>query len=256
MTDVQTARMTRNTFQSFDGASLSYQIEGEGRAVVMLHGFLSSAQFNFIAPGITAAIVAAGFQALMLDFRAHGQSAAPEDAGAYPPDVLALDAAAFVAHLGLSDYDLVGYSLGGRTAARMLVRGARPRRCVIGGMGESGVIGLAKRVAYFEDLIVNGERAQAPDAAKTVAAMIAQSGLNPRAVLHALRSQTPTPPEALAEIETPILVVSGARDDDNGSAEALAALFPNARALRTPGNHLSAVGKPELAAAIVSFLRA
>jgi len=43
-------------------------------------------------------------------------------------DVLAMDAEALIAHLGLSDYDLGGYSLGGRTTARLLVRGARPRR--------------------------------------------------------------------------------------------------------------------------------
>lgn len=246
--------MTRSTFASFDGAILSYRIEGAGRPVLMLHGFLSDARFNFIGPGITGAIVGAGFQAVMLDFRAHGYSAAPDNASAYPPDVLAMDAEALIAHLGLTDYDLVGYSLGGRTAARMLVRGARPRRCVIGGMGDSGVIGLAKRVAYFEDIITNGERSRFPDAARIVAAMIAQGGLNPEATLRVLRSQIPTPAEALGAVDTPILVVSGDRDDDNGSAEGLAALFPNARALRTPGNHLSAVGKPELAAAIVDFL--
>lgn len=246
--------MTRSTFASFDGAALSYRIEGAGRPVLMLHGFLSNAQFNFIGPGITGAIVGAGFQAIMLDFRGHGHSAAPEDAHAYPPDVLAQDAEALIAHLGLTDYDLVGYSLGARTAARLLVRGARPRRCALAGMGDSGVIGLAKRVAYFEDILTNGEQSRFPEAAKVVAGMIAQGGLNPQAALHVLRAQTPTPAEALAAIETPILVVSGERDDDNGSAEGLAALFPNARAMRTPGNHLSAVVKPELAAAIVEFL--
>lgn len=246
--------MPHATFASFDGAALTYSIEGAGRPVLMLHGFLSNPNFNFVGPGITQAIVGAGFQAVMLDFRGHGRSAAPDDVSAYPPDVLALDAGALIAHLGLRDYDLFGYSLGARTATRLLVRGARPRRCVLAGMGDSGVIGLAKRVAYFEDIITKGEASRFPEAARTVAAMIAQGGLNPRAALHVLHSQTPTPAEALAKIDTPILVISGERDDDNGSAEGLAALFPNARAMRTPGNHLSAVAKPELAAAIVDFL--
>jgi pimeloyl-ACP methyl ester carboxylesterase len=138
---------------------------------------------------------------------------------------------------------------------RILVRGARPRRCVLAGMGASGVIGSAKRAAYFADIITNGERSAFPQAAKVVAVMIERAQLKAQAMMHVLKSQVQTPAEALAAIDTPILVVSGAEDNDNGSAEELAALLPNARATRTPGNHLSAVNAPELAQAIVGFLR-
>ena len=47
-------------------------------------------------------------------------SAAPHDPAAYPHDVLADDQMALIAHLGLTDFDLGGYSLGARTTARML----------------------------------------------------------------------------------------------------------------------------------------
>lgn len=150
--------MTRTEFQSFDGARLSYRTEGEGSPVLMLHGFLANSRFNWIEPGISAAIAAAGFKAIMLDLRGHGRSDMSEDAAAYPPDVLAEDGEALIRHLALTDYDLVGYSLGARTAVRMLVRGARPRRCVLAGMGASGVLGSAKRAQYFADIITNGER--------------------------------------------------------------------------------------------------
>src|SRR5262245_22508197 len=152
----------RTEFKSFDGAALSYRSEGEGRPVVMLHGFLANSRFNWIDPGITAAIASAGFKAIMLDLRGHGRSAMPEDAAAYPADVLAQDGEALIRHLDLTDYDLVGYSLGARTAVRMLVRGQRPRRCVLGGMGASGVVGSAKRAAFFADAINNGERSDNP----------------------------------------------------------------------------------------------
>lgn len=246
--------MTRSTFSSFDGVSLSYRIEGEGRPVLMLHGFLANSRFNFIEPGITAAITGAGYQAIMLDFRGHGLSDAPDDASAYPADVLALDAEALIAHLALSDYDLVGYSLGARTAVRLLVRGARPGRCVLGGMGDSGVTGSAQRVAFFEDAITKGESSAFPQAAKAVRALMERAQVKPHAMLHVLRSQVQTPAETLKAIETPTLVVSGADDNDNGSAEGLAALLGNARATRVSGNHLSAVNA-ELARAIVGFLR-
>lgn len=250
------ARMTRTDFQSFDGVRLSYRIEGEGPTVLMLHGFLANSRFNFIEPGITKAITGAGFRTVMLDHRSHGHSDAPTEASAYPPDVLALDAEALLRQVGVTEYDLVGYSLGARTAVRMLVRGARPRRCVIAGMGDSGVIGSATRVAFFEDAITRGENGAFPQAAKVVHALMERAKVNPQAMLQVLRSQTQTTTESLSAIETPALVISGADDNDNGSAEGLAAFLPNARAMRTPGNHLSAVNAPELAQAIVDFLRA
>jgi pimeloyl-ACP methyl ester carboxylesterase len=247
--------MTPTEFSSFDGARLSYRSEGQGRPVVMLHGFLANSRFNWIDPGISAAIAGAGFNAIMLDLRGHGRSAMSEDAADYPPDVLARDGQALINHLDLTDYDLVGYSLGARTSVRMLVNGARPRRCVLGGMGASGVIGSAKRAGYFTDIITNGEKSAYPQAAKVVAAMIERARVKPQAMLNVLKAQVQTPAEALKAIDTPILVVSGSEDDDNGSAEELAALLPHARAQRTPGNHLSAVQAPELAQAIVGFLR-
>jgi pimeloyl-ACP methyl ester carboxylesterase len=241
-------------FQSFDGARLAYATQGDGRAVLLLHGFLASARFNWIDPGIAAAIAAAGFRAVMPDLRGHGRSQAPDAAG-FPADVLAADAEALIRELGLSDFDLVGYSLGSRTAVRMLARGAKPRRCVLGGMGLSGIVASSARVAFFKDAIVHGEDGKYPEAAKHIHAMIKQAQLRPQDMLRVLDAQIQTPEADLRRIDTPILVVSGKDDEDNGSAEALARVLPRARAVRTPGNHLSAIEAPELTQAMVGFLR-
>jgi pimeloyl-ACP methyl ester carboxylesterase len=254
----QIAAMTRTLehahFQSFDGAPLAYATQGDGRAVLLLHGFLASARFNWIDPGIAGAVAAAGFRAIMPDLRGHGGSQAPE-AMSFPADVLAADAEALIQALGLSDYDLVGYSLGSRTAVRMLARGAKPRRCVLGGMGLSGIVASAARVAFFKDAIAHGEDGQYREAAKHIHAMIKQARLKPQNMLHVLDAQIQTPQADLCEIEAPILIVSGKDDEDNGSAEALAAVLPQAQAVRTPGNHLSAIEAPEFAQAIIGFLR-
>jgi pimeloyl-ACP methyl ester carboxylesterase len=192
----------------------------------------------------------------MLDLRGHGRSEASENPTAYPPDVLAQDGEALIAHLSLTDYDLVGYSLGARTAVRMLVRGARPRRCVLGGMGDSGILGSAARADFFADAIRNGEESRNPQAAKVIHAMIQRANLKPQAMLNVLKAQVQPTQAELDRIDTPILVVSGIDDNDNGSAEGLARLLKNAKAERVPGNHLSAVQAPELAQAIVSCLAA
>jgi pimeloyl-ACP methyl ester carboxylesterase len=60
--------------------------------------------------------------------------------------------------------------------------------------------------------------------------------------------------EELRAIAMPTLVLQGSEDDDNGSAEDLARLLPDARYVEVPGNHMSAVIKPDLGRAIADFL--
>ncbi len=108
----------------------------------MLHGLFSSAEMNWIRFGHAAKLAAAGFEAIMPDLRAHGASGKPHDPAAYPAGVLVRDVEAVVSKLGLTDFDLVGFSLGSRTAARAVVEGLAPRRLVLGGMGLAGPVGL------------------------------------------------------------------------------------------------------------------
>lgn len=241
-------------FKSFDGQRIAFQRAGAGRPVLLLHGFIATARLNWFEPGIAEALTGAGFEVIAPDLRGHGESAAPEEAAAWPGDVLALDQAALVRHLGLTDYDLVGYSLGARTAVRFMVGGARPRRCVLGGMGDSGVMQAGARAAMFEDSIRNGETAKDPRAGKYIQARIKAGGFNAQALLGVLSSFVPTTPHDLAGLDVPTLVVCGADDADNGSAEKLAMAMPNAKAVRVPGDHLTAVAEPALCKAIVEFL--
>src|SRR3546814_18237986 len=85
----------------------------------------------------------------MPDLRGHGDSDKPHNPACYKPDVLADDAFDLIGHLGLTDYDLAGYSLGGRTSVRMLAKGAKPRRAVLSGMGLDGLLDTQGRGGYF-----------------------------------------------------------------------------------------------------------
>lgn len=156
----------------------------------------------------------------------------------------------------MTDFDLVGYSLGARTAVRMLARGAHPHRCVLGGMGDSGIMDVPRRQAYFEGLIRDGANGKHKEAGAYVHGILKQRGLDSGAMVNVLRQQVSTTAGDLQRIKTPILVVSGVDDEDNGSAEGLAAALPHATAKRIPGNHLTAVAQPELAQEIVAFLNA
>src|SRR5689334_71566 len=109
-------------FAAPDGVRLAWHEMGQGKPVVLLHGYISSADMNWIRFGHAAKVAQEGFRVIMPDLRAHGQSDAPHDPALYPPDVLADDGFALLEHLGLTQYDLGGYSLGARTVSRMMAR--------------------------------------------------------------------------------------------------------------------------------------
>ncbi|NCQ64564.1 MAG: alpha/beta hydrolase, partial [Alphaproteobacteria bacterium] len=112
--------MTTEHFASFDGTKLALHRVGAkeagGRPVLLLHGLFSSADMNWIKFGHARRIADQGYEVLMPDFRVHGQSEAPQQPEAYPKGVLVRDVEALVDHLGLTEYDLGGFSLGARTA--------------------------------------------------------------------------------------------------------------------------------------------
>jgi pimeloyl-ACP methyl ester carboxylesterase len=248
--------MTQHHFASFDGARIAWTEIGEGRPLVLLHGLFSSADMNWIRFGTAATIAAAGFRVILPDLRAHGGSAAPHDAAAYPADVLALDAEALVAHLGLTDFDLGGYSLGARTNVRLLARGMRPRRAVLGGMGLEGIVQSGKRADWFLHVIANADSFERGSEGWFAAQFMKTNKIDGEAVAHVLRAQQVTPRPTLETLATPTLVVCGKDDQDNGSAPDLAGVLPAATYVEIPGNHMSAVTMPGFGTAIATYLTA
>ena len=245
----------RHDFTAPDGEELAWHELGEGAPVVLLHGLFSDAFTNWIRYGHAATIAARGFRVIMPDLRAHGTSAKPHHPRAYPPGVLAADGLALIAHLGLADYDLGGYSLGARTAVRMMVEGARPRRLIVSGMGLSGLLDTGARSAHFKAILKGLGTHERGSPEWYAEAFLKTTGGDPLALLPLLDSFVDTSEAELRAIDTETLVVQGAEDDDNGSAEALAALLPNARFVEVPGNHMSAVTKAELGEAFADFLQ-
>jgi pimeloyl-ACP methyl ester carboxylesterase len=246
----------RHGFIAPDGQALVWHELGEGRPVVLLHGLFSDAETNWIRFGHAAELARRGFRAIMPDLRAHGESAKPHDGASYPPDVLAHDGLALIEHLGLTDYDLGGYSLGARTAVRMAVLGARPRRLVISGMGLAGLLDTGARSDHFRNVLTGMGTHERGSPEWMAEAFLKTTGGDPHALLPLLDSFVDTNEAELRAIAIPTLVLQGAEDDDNGSAEDLAFLLPDARFAEVPGNHMNAVMKPDLGRAIADFLAA
>ena len=241
-------------FESSDGQRLAWRETGEGRPLLLLHGFFSNAFTNWIRYGHAATIAARGYRVIMPDLRAHGDSAKPHDSGAYPSDILARDAIELIERLDLEEFDLGGYSLGARTVVRMHVLGVRPARMIIAGMGLSGLTNLAGRADHFRHILTHlGEHEQGSPEWMAEAFLKTTRG-DPDALLQVLNVFTDTPEEQIAAIAVPTLVLAGEEDDDNGSHEALAALIPHAEHREVPGGHMSCVIKPEFGEAIADWL--
>lgn len=246
--------MSTEMIEGWGGAELAVHRMGEGRPVLLLHGLFSSAEVNWIKYGHAAGLAEAGFEAIMPDLRAHGQSAKPHDPAAYPEDVLVKDALAVVEALGLTDYDLGGFSLGARTSVRAVLAGLAPRRLVLGGMGIEGLGNWADRSAFFVRAIDRYDDIQRGDDDYFVQQFMKTMRIDRVAARLLLGSVDDTPPEALEGIAMPTLVVCGADDGDNGSAPRLAEALPRGTYVEVPGTHMSSVTQRQLGEAIVRFL--
>lgn len=242
---------------SFDGTSIAVHTEGEGRPVILLHGLFSSAHMNWIKWGHGARLAAAGFRAIMPDFRVHGDSDAPHDPAAYPVGVLVRDVAALADHFELEPggFDLVGFSLGARTAIHAVAHGElEPRRLAICGMGVSGLSEWQRRAAFFKRVIDEFDTIKPGDPAYLARTFLKSQGVDRVAARLLLDAMDDFDLARLASITMPTAVICGREDNDNGSAEDLARLLPDAHYVAVPGTHMSSVTMPELGEAIAHFL--
>jgi pimeloyl-ACP methyl ester carboxylesterase len=252
--------LTTETITSFDGTRLAVHrlgAEGKGaRPVLLLHGLFSNANTNWIKFGHAQTLADAGFEAIMPDLRAHGQSEAPHDPANYPPNVLLRDVEALVSALGLTDFDLVGFSLGSRTSAGAVIAGLRPRRLILSGMGLEGLTGWDRRAHFFVDAIERADSVQRGDPAWLAVQFMKTMKVDRQAARLLLGAVGDIELTDLARITMPTLVLCGVDDHDNGSPQKLVEALPDARLDGVPGTHMSSVTQPELGREIATFLAA
>jgi pimeloyl-ACP methyl ester carboxylesterase len=115
---------------------LAYLDEGEGEPIVLVHGFASNKEVNWVLPGWVATLRSAGRRAIALDNRGHGASTKLYQPALYHTDLMADDIRALLDHLRLARADVMGYSMGARNTAFLArVHGERVRSAILGGLG-------------------------------------------------------------------------------------------------------------------------
>jgi len=244
------------TFASFDGVKIAYTVAGAGPDALLMHGFASNAQNNWFGPGVADKIIASGRRVIAYDARGHGVSDKPHDPSAYDNDAMVRDAQALLDHLGVERIDVLGYSMGAIQASRLVPQEPRARSLVLGGIGGRMRRGRsdASRQATADALEAPPGEAAGDATARDFRTFAERVGNDLRALAAMQRIARQGKPGMIDQIAVPTLVIAGERDDLAGSPDELAARIPGAVAKTIPGNHLSAVSKPEFAAEIVAFL--
>jgi pimeloyl-ACP methyl ester carboxylesterase len=240
-----------------DGVEIAFFDQGEGEPIVLVHGFASTKEVNWIAPGWVPTLTGAGRRVIALDNRGHGASAKLYDPAVYHSAVMAEDVRALIDHLGLSRADVMGYSMGARISAFLaLAHPDRVRSVVLGGLG----MGLIDGVGEPERIALGLEAASMADVADPGARQFRSFAEQTRSDLRALAacmrgSRQTLSREEVGHIAAPLLVAVGSKDAIAGPPEELAALVPNAQALVIPNrDHMMAVGDKTYKAGVLEFL--
>jgi pimeloyl-ACP methyl ester carboxylesterase len=239
-------------FESFDGLRLSYLDDGDGRAVVLLHGFAADTNVNYVRSGILDLLLDEGYRVVTLDARGHGLSSKPTEPEAYADDAMKRDVVALFDHLGLDDVLLVGYSMGAHLALRLAPTEPRVKAVVLLGIGESGTGG--EDGADRRDALVAVLEADSPDDVDdaSLRQFRVMAGLDREPLLAYVRAPGSVGP-APDGVDVPVLLVVG-DDDENAGDPAPLAKRLDATLVRVPGDHFTANSRPELHRALTTFL--
>jgi len=236
---------------------IAYLDEGEGEPVVLVHGFASTKEVNWVATGWVTTLTRAGRRVIALDNRGHGASSKPYDPAAYHSAIMAEDVRALLDHVEIERADVLGYSMGARIAAFLTVEhAARVRSVILGGLG----IRLVDGAGLPESIAGALEAPSLADVSDPTGHMFRSFAEQTKSDLKALAacirgSRQTLNHEQVASIRVPVLVAVGTRDQVAGDASKLAALIPGARALDIPDrDHMLSVGDKAFKSGVLDFL--
>jgi pimeloyl-ACP methyl ester carboxylesterase len=240
-----------------DGLRLHYEVHGpeSGRAVVLVHGFASDYQLNWVGTRWQETLARAGCRVIGLDCRGHGRSAKPHDPAAYFIPDMAGDVRRLLDELSIARADYIGYSMGARIGLQAVLDfPGRLHRAVLGGMGMSGAVEDAEP-------IVRALRGAEPETPSALSFQRFASGrpINDlealAACMEGLAQSSAVDWDRLAGVSTPILLVVGDRDEIAHDAERLARKIPSAKLVSIPGrDHMGTVPARQFKDAALEFL--
>lgn len=244
------------TFRS-DGILIHYEVFGEGRPILLIHGFASNIQVNWVQTGWVETLTKAGYRVIAFDNRGHGQSQKLYDPKLYFAHEMARDAARLLDHLEFDRVPVLGFSMGARIAAFLALQNPERVSCaVFGGMGMNLINGLADSEEIIAALTAESLSQVTGKTGRQFRIFADHSGADKAALAACMiNSREPMAEADARRIAVPALVAVGELDDMAGPPEALVGLLPNAEAFVIPRrDHLRSTGDLEFKKAALAFL--
>jgi pimeloyl-ACP methyl ester carboxylesterase len=236
---------------------IAYLDEGEGEPILLVHGFASTKNVNWVYPTWVSEMKKNSRRVIALDNRGHGDSSKLYDAEQYHIGTMAGDVAALMDHLRIEAADIMGYSLGARMTAWLAQNEPqRLRSAIFGGLG----IGLIEGGGPGETVAKALEAPSLEDVTdpvgRTFRAFADQTRSDHRALAACLRgSRRPMTRDEAASIQVPVLIAVGTNDEIAGSAAALGKIIAGAKVLDIPNrDHMRAVGDKVYKTGVLDFL--
>jgi pimeloyl-ACP methyl ester carboxylesterase len=250
-------------FVDSDGFKIYYETFGTGDPIVLVHGWGSSLNGNWVRTGWVETLKATR-RVVALDVRGHGESDKPRDQAVYGYARMSRDVLRVMDHLGIAKADFLGYSMGSFMGASLLGH-ARERftSMILGGIGDETDDSLA-----VLPKIVAGLRAKDPTRITDPVGLAyrAFADSDPRNDLEALAlSALQMWPEGfplqlggpgLADVNVPILIVDGANDHPYvDTVHKMVDAIPGVRLAVIPDrDHLGVVSDPRFKEHVLAFL--
>lgn len=246
-------------FFTDDTVTIAYEIWGEGRPVLLIHGFASTGRVNWVDTGWVRTLNQAGYQAITFDNRGHGRSSKFYDPKFYSGALMADDAYRLIAHLSYRQLAIIGYSMGARIAALFAIH--HPEHvtaAVFSGLAANMIRGIGDTEPIARALEADSLAAVSDEAARAFRSFAEQTGSDLKALAACMRSARQKISEKdLQAIKVPVLVVAGSEDMTAGPVEPLVAAIPRAKGVVLPGrSHMNAVGDRMHKDSVVAFLNA
>ena len=244
---------------SFDNGAvqIAYLDEGEGDPILLVHGFASTKNVNWVYPTWVSELRKNGRRVIALDNRGHGESTKLYDPAEYSIPIMASDVVALMDHLSIPRADIMGYSLGARMTAWLgLTKPERLRSAILGGIGMAMVDGGGPGENVAAALEAPSLEEVSAPVARTFRAFADQTRSDRRALAACLRgSRGLMSRDEVTGINVPVLIAVGTTDEVAGSAHGLGDLIPGAEVLDIPNrDHMRAVGDKVYKTGVVDFL--
>ncbi len=237
------------------GVRLHYELHGpgDGPPIVLVHGFASDYQLNWVGTRWQETLTKAGHRVIGLDCRGHGSSDKPHDPAAYALEIMAADVYRLLDHLHIETANYLGYSMGAKIGLQAMVDFPKSMgRVVLGGIGWGGAFRAAQEIAKA----LRGGPIESPVARTFYDFAKGRPSNDLEALAACILGPQPEPDSAaLAKITNPVLVVVGDDDDIVAEVDRFIEHLPTAKLVTIGGrNHMSAVPAGEFKKAALEFL--